>query len=269
MSVAVRFDKVTKFYDSHMALTGGIKNFILNFHKRNQLRRTTQVLNNLSFEIERGSTVGIVGKNGAGKSTLLSMIAGVLMPNEGRVEVFGHVSSLLELGAGFHSDLTGRENIELYGVILGFTRSEIRSCRDNVIDYSELGDFIDVPIRFYSSGMLARLGFSVISQMNPDILIVDEVLSVGDHKFQAKCQKTMEEFKTQGKTIIFVSHAASEVVRFCDRAIYIDGHEIVADGEPEMVMKAYLGKDFKTAKELELEAKEKTEADQELTPTAH
>jgi lipopolysaccharide transport system ATP-binding protein len=196
-------------------------------------------LNDLSFEIPHGQTVAFVGRNGVGKSTLLSLMAGVIVPNSGTVQVNGRVSSLLELGAGFHQDLTGRENILLYGVLLGFRRHDILKRMQSVIDFAELKERIDIPVRFYSSGMLARLGFAVVSQLDPEILLVDEVLAVGDFSFQAKCRATMEKFKKEGRTIVIVSHAPADVLNFCDRAIYLRDQKIQMDGNPSEVMAAY------------------------------
>ncbi|WP_296523274.1 ABC transporter ATP-binding protein [Rhodoplanes sp.] len=224
----------------HRFLGGGLKNAILNLPRMAKYKRPeTYVLQDLSFEIRRGTTVAFVGRNGAGKSTLLGLIAGVLVPSTGRVSVYGKVSSLLELGAGFHPDLTGRENIELYGIVLGFRRAEILRRLDAIVDFAELREHIDTPVRFYSSGMLARLGFAVVSQLDPEILIVDEVLAVGDFSFQAKCYDVINRFRADGGTIVMVSHSASDVVRLCDEAHLIEDHRIVASGEPREVIRRY------------------------------
>ena len=236
---SIEFKNVTKYYDSHTALTAGLKNYILNFHRRNEMRKRFLVFEDVSFNIEKGTTVAIVGDNGAGKSTMLSLIAGVLRPTYGEIKVNQRVSSLLELGAGFHPDLSGRENITLYGVLMGFTRGEVSRRMDSIIEFSELHDFIDTPVRFYSSGMLARLGFSIISQLDPQILLVDEVFAVGDFSFQKKSKSVMDKFKKEGKTIIIVSHATNDVLEFCDRAIWISNHRMVMDSNPKKVIKAY------------------------------
>ena len=174
--------------------------------------------------MKKGETLGIIGKNGAGKSTILGLIAGVLRPNTGRVMVNGRISPLLELGAGFHPELTGRENIMLKGVLIGLTRSEVLKKIDEIIEFSELDDFIDQPVRIYSSGMLARLGFSIVASLDPEILLIDEILAVGDMDFQKKCIQRMTAFKKRGVTIIFVSHNLASVENICDRLLWIENH---------------------------------------------
>ena len=236
------FENVTKYYDSHLHVNAGLKSYLVNLFKFNHKVDKKLVLSDISFQIKEGETVGFIGRNGAGKSTLLGLIAQVMRPTSGNVTVNARVSSLLELGAGFHPDLTGRENLELYGVVLGFTRAEVAKKAGSIIDYSDLGSDIDVPIRFYSSGMLARLGFSIIAHLDPEILLIDEVLAVGDHLFQEKCIKTMESFRRQGKTLIIVSHASSDIEKLCDRVFWIDQHKIEAVGLPRDIIKRYHGK---------------------------
>jgi len=196
-------------------------------------------LRNLSFTIQRGETVGIVGSNGAGKSTLLSLIAQTAMPTTGSVEVSGRVSALLELGAGFHPDFTGRENIYINGSVMGLTRKQIDQRIDEIIAFSELDRFIDAPVRNYSSGMRARLGFSVATAVDPDILIVDEVLAVGDQDFQEKSLNRILEFQRRGCTIVFVSHSLEQVLKLCKRAILISHGQVIADGPSDKVLAEY------------------------------
>ncbi|EHH8807176.1 ABC transporter ATP-binding protein, partial [Escherichia coli] len=174
----------------------------------------------------KGEAVALIGRNGAGKSTSLGLVAGVIKPTKGTVTTQGRVASMLELGGGFHPELTGRENIYLNATLLGLRRKEVQQRMDRIIEFSELGDFIDEPIRVYSSGMLAKLGFSVISQVEPDILIIDEVLAVGDISFQAKCIQTIRDFKNKGVTILFVSHNMSDVEKICDRVVWIENHKL-------------------------------------------
>jgi lipopolysaccharide transport system ATP-binding protein len=237
--IAIKFENVSKSYTDHTFLTGGLKNYVLNGFSAAKHKKRHVVLSNVSFEVRRGTTVGFVGRNGAGKSTLLGLIAGIMRPDSGQITVDGRVSSLLELGAGFHPDLTGRENIELYGVVLGFSRAEVRQRIDRIIAFSELAEHIEIPIRFYSSGMLARLGFAVVSQLEPEILLVDEVLTVGDFAFQAKCNDVIQNFRASGGTIIIVSHSAADILELCDEAFLIENHGIAAAGDPREVMERY------------------------------
>jgi lipopolysaccharide transport system ATP-binding protein len=196
-------------------------------------------LKDVSFEVKRGEALGIIGKNGAGKSTILGLIAGVLKPTEGRVVVKGRASALLELGAGFHPELTGRENIILNGIILGLAKAEVLKKLDEIIEFSGIEEFIDQPIRVYSSGMLARLGFSVVAHLDPDILLIDEILAVGDREFRKKCIKKMMKFKKRGVTIIFVSHSMPDVKRICDRVAWLDNHIIKMIGNQADVVSGY------------------------------
>lgn len=196
-------------------------------------------VNHLNLEIFPGETFGVIGQNGAGKSTLLKVIARVLPPTEGRVVVRGWTAPLLELGAGFHPELTGVENIYLNGAILGFTHKEMKELFQDVVDFSELGDFIQAPIRTYSSGMMARLGFAVATVERPDILLVDEILGVGDEGFQEKCFARIESFREQGTTIILVSHSMAKVEEMCQRVAWLDHGILKMVDEPAKVVEAY------------------------------
>ncbi|MGE4317492.1 MAG: ABC transporter ATP-binding protein [Deferribacterales bacterium] len=237
----VKFDNVSKYYDMHLTDSGGIKNYLLNLGKRKQRKEKNRkvVFENLSFEIKRGELVAFIGRNGAGKSTLLSLISQVIRPDSGTIEVNSRISSMLELGAGFHPDLTGIENIELYGILMGFTKKEIHQKMDSIIEFAELKEYIYSPVRYYSSGMQARLGFSVISQLHPETIIVDEVLAVGDFKFRTKCNNVFQKFRDEGITIILVSHSGVDVKEFCTRAIWLDSGKICYDGLPEEALEAY------------------------------
>jgi ABC-2 type transport system ATP-binding protein/lipopolysaccharide transport system ATP-binding protein len=196
-------------------------------------------LKDVNLSVQRGEILGLIGPNGAGKSTLLKLIARVLRPTEGRVIVRGRVSPLLEMGAGFHPELTGRENVYLNGTILGFTRHEIDAKFDHIVDFAELWDFIDAPLRTYSSGMWARLGFAVATDVDPDILIVDELLSVGDEPFQRKSAARIESFCEQGVTILLVSHTMDTILTICQRAAWLDHGKLMAVGQVADVVKEY------------------------------
>ena len=207
---------------------------------RREKKQDFWALRDVSFRIRRGQTIGVVGPNGSGKSSTLGLVAGTIYPTTGFVRAHGRISSLLELGAGFHPDLTGRENVVLNAAILGIPREDIRRRMDHIIEFSNLPDFIDMPVRNYSSGMYVRLGFAVAVEMNPDILLIDEVLAVGDLAFQLKCLDRIRQFQRQGKTLMFVSHALQTVEDFCDEAYLIHHGELVARGAPAEVILQYI-----------------------------
>jgi len=201
-----------------------------------------QALSDVSFAVPRGTTLGIVGRNGSGKSTLIRVIAGIYPPDTGQVASRGRVSALIELGAGFHPEFTGRENVYINGIILGLTRAQIRRRLDEIVEFAGLEDFIDSPVRTYSSGMYMRLGFSVAVHVDPDILLVDEVLAVGDEPFVKKGLEKMDEFKRQGKTIVVAGHDLAFVERWCDAAILLETGRVTAEGCPSEVVAAYRAK---------------------------
>lgn len=196
-------------------------------------------LRDVSFLVNEGESVALVGHNGAGKSTLLSLVAGVATPTAGKVRVDGRIAALLELGSGFHPDLTGAENLILNASLIGLNRKETIEKYDQIVDYSGLGDFIDEPLRAYSTGMMMRLAFSVAIHADPRIVILDEVLAVGDAEFQAKCRNSIEKLKQDGKTLLFVSHASGEVRRICDRAVWLDHGRLMLEGPANEVIDAY------------------------------
>jgi len=240
MNEIIKFEKVTKTYPYYGYITAGFKNFLFNLPKAiKSIRKRFIALQDISFKVYKGECFGVIGKNGSGKSTLLGLIAGVLKPDRGKVEIKGRVSPLLELGAGFHPDLTGRENIILNGVLLGMTKKEVLKKLDEIIEFSELREFIDQPLRTYSSGMIARLGFSIVAHLDPNILLVDEILAVGDINFQKKCIGKIKEFKKRGVTIVLVSHDLDQVQSLCDRAIWIDNHKIRAEGDAREICNIY------------------------------
>ncbi|MBS1721747.1 MAG: ABC transporter ATP-binding protein [Armatimonadetes bacterium] len=225
-----------EFLLSHSGV-GSLKTLAL-WWKRRQLEHL-QVLRGLDFVVTQGQCMAVVGRNGAGKSTLLSLLARVYKPTSGTVEVKGRLAPLLELGAGFHPDLTGLENILFNGMILGLTRKEAMARTDAIVEFAELAHHIDSPVRTYSSGMLARLGFSVAIHVDAEVLIVDEVLAVGDFAFEQKCYKHIESFKASGGTILFVSHNMEAVRRVADRVVWLKDGQIEMDGEPDAVIRAY------------------------------
>jgi ABC-type polysaccharide/polyol phosphate transport system ATPase subunit len=199
--------------------------------RRRHLQRTeVWAVRDASFSIEPGEAVGVIGRNGSGKTTLLRLIAGIFRPSSGRLQVSGSVASLLELGAGFHPDFTGRENVYMNGAIHGLKRKYVQAKMDEIVSFAELERFIDVPVRTYSAGMYMRLGFSVAAHLDPDILLLDEVFAVGDEAFQRKCMGKILDLKERGRTLLFVSHSAPAVERLCERALLLSGGELVADG---------------------------------------
>ena len=197
-------------------------------------------LRDASFQITRGESVGLIGSNGAGKSTTLKILSRVTVPTQGRFTAVGKVGALIEVGAGFHFDLTGRENVFLNGAIMGMSRSEVESKFDSIVSFAEVERFIDTPIKYYSSGMSVRLGFAVAAHIDPDILLVDEVLAVGDAAFQAKCLNKLAELREQAKTIVLVSHNMTNIVQHCDRVIWMDRGAVRAEGPPEAIVEQYL-----------------------------
>jgi ABC-type polysaccharide/polyol phosphate transport system ATPase subunit len=216
-----------------------IKEYAIRWVQGKIKHREFWALQDINLTVHSGETVGLIGHNGAGKSTLLKLIARVLRPTTGRVVVRGNVAPLLEFGAGFHPDLTGRENVYLNGAMLGFNRKEMDAKFARIVDFAELWEFIDAPIRNYSSGMVTRLGFAVATDIKPDILIVDEVLSVGDEAFQRKSGARMQEFREQGATILLVSHAMHTIEELCHRVAWLNHGRLMAVGEPAEVIAAY------------------------------
>jgi len=215
------------------------KEYAIRWFQRRVGYREVWALQDVTFEVRRGEVLGIIGRNGSGKSTLLKVIARVLRPTMGRVWVKGRVAPLLELGGGFHPELTGRENIFLNGTLLGYSRREIAERFDWIVDFAELWDFIDVPLRTYSTGMVARLGFAVATAWEPDILLMDEVLAVGDEGFQRKCRARLSEFRENGTTVLLVSHNSGLIKQMCERALWLDSGRIRAFGDAENIIDLY------------------------------
>ncbi len=221
---------------------GSLRTSLQNFFRRSGTRDPGffSALDDVSFEVDRGEVVGIIGRNGAGKSTLLKILSRITGPTTGRVEIHGRVGCLLEVGTGFHPELSGRDNIFLNGAILGMRRAEIKRQLDEIVAFAEVETFIDTPVKHYSSGMYLRLAFAVAAHLEPEILIVDEVLAVGDARFQKKCLDKMEDVSQNGRTVLFVSHSMSAVTRLCPRALLLDRGKVVADGPAHEVVSSYL-----------------------------
>ena len=237
-NVAIRVENVYKSFNVFYDKTNTIKEKILFWNKSKKDVR--HILNDINLKINKGEVVALIGVNGSGKSTLLKLMTKIIYPNKGKIETNGKLTSLLELGAGFHPDFSGRENIYFNASIFGLTRKEIDKRLDQIIEFSELKDFIDNPVRTYSSGMYMRLAFSVAINVDADILLIDEILSVGDQHFQEKCFDKIEDLKREGKTIVFVTHGMDSVKRFCTRAVWLHQGSIKMDGDTDTVVEKYL-----------------------------
>lgn len=231
-------EDVYKTFNVYMDKANTIKEKLMFFRRNKKEKR--EVLKGINLRIKKGETVALIGVNGSGKSTLLKLMTKIIYPNKGKITTNGKLTSLLELGAGFHPDFSGRENIYFNASIFGLTRKEIDERIDSIIEFSELGSYIDNPVRTYSSGMYMRLAFSVAINVNADILLIDEILSVGDQHFQEKCFNKMRELKEQGKTMVFVTHSMESVKNLCDRAVWLYEGKIRMDGNTEEVVNEYL-----------------------------
>lgn len=231
-------ENVYKFFNVYMDKANSLKEKILFWNRNRKEKR--EVLKNINLTIKNGEAVALIGVNGSGKSTLLKLMTKIIYPNKGKITTYGKLTSLLELGAGFHPDFSGRENIYFNASIFGLTRKEIDNRIDKIIEFSELGTYIDNPVRTYSSGMYMRLAFAVAINVDAEILLVDEVLAVGDQHFQDKCIAKMKELRDQGITMVFVTHSLGTVKEFCNRAIWLNNGEIVMDDEPNKVIERYL-----------------------------
>ena len=238
-NVKIRFQQVVQRFRVIYDRPTTFRQAFARFFRQSFQIHEFDALKGISFGVMAGETVGIIGRNGSGKSTILKIIARVYRPTAGTVEVFGRVSPLIELGAGFHPELTGRENIILAGALMGIDPDDMRNRLDAVISFCELQDFIDAPVKQYSSGMFARLGFAVATEIDPDILLVDEILAVGDEAFQQKCLERMNNFRRQGKTIVYVSHDMNTVKSLCDRVLLLDHGQLLETGDPEQVISRY------------------------------
>lgn len=237
--VAIKVDHVYKSFNIYYDRANTLKERML-FWNRNKRREKREILKDINLEIKKGETVALIGVNGSGKSTLLKLMTQIIFPNQGTITTEGKLTSLLELGAGFHPDFSGRENIYFNSSIFGLTRREIDKRLNQIIEFSELGDFIDNPVRTYSSGMYMRLAFSVAINVDADILLIDEILSVGDQHFQDKCFAKMRELKKEGKTMVFVTHSMQSVRDLCDRTVWLYDGRVRMDGDTNEVVDEYL-----------------------------
>ena len=237
----LEFQNVSKWFQ-HSGGRELLRTHIVRWLGRARTEERFYALTNVSFRLEHGESLAVIGANGAGKSTLLSLAAGLALPDQGQVRVNGRVGALLELGSGFHPDLTGAENLALNAALLGLSSRRTAELFDRIVDFSGIGDFIHEPLRAYSSGMVMRLAFSIAIQSDPDILLIDEILAVGDASFQEKCREAMAAFQRAGKSLLFVSHSAVAVQEMCQRAIWIDHGSVMADGSVRSVLEAYEGR---------------------------
>lgn len=238
-SKVIEINNVSMRFNLAQEKTDTIKEFFVKLLKGKLMFTEFYALSDVSFAIRKGESVALIGRNGSGKSTMLKAIAGVMVPTKGTITVNGSIAPLIELGAGFDPDLTARENVFLNGAVLGYDRKFMDEHFQNIVDFAELWEFIDVPVKNFSSGMVARLGFSIATEVKADILIVDEVLAVGDYAFQKKCEERMNQLLDGYTTLIYVSHDISTVKRLCKRAIWLDGGKVIMDGDCETVGSAY------------------------------
>lgn len=238
--MAVEVKDVTMIFNMASESLGSLKEYFISLARHKLFFEEFRALKNISFDVHRGEVVGLVGTNGSGKSTMLKIIAGVLEPSEGEVKVHGNIAPLIELGAGFDPELSARENIYLNGALLGYTKEFIDANFDGIIEFAELKDFVDMPLKNFSSGMVARIAFAIATITEPDILIVDETLSVGDVFFQQKCERRIQHFIESGDvTVLFVSHSMEQVERICQRAVWIEKGDLRMDGPVDEVCRAY------------------------------
>ncbi|NLK27600.1 MAG: ABC transporter ATP-binding protein [Clostridiales bacterium] len=239
-STIIQVENVSMMFNKSKEHIDNLKEYFIKLVKHQLYFEEFWALKNISFNVDKGEAIGIIGLNGSGKSTLLKIIAQVMKPTIGKVNVYGSIAPLIELGAGFDMNLSARENIFLNGTVLGYSRKQMKSYFENILDFSELWDFVDVPIKNFSSGMIARLGFAIATVSMPDILIVDEILSVGDYKFQEKCNKRMQQIIENGATIILVSHSIEQIRELCKRAIWLEKGCMVMDGLADVVCDKYM-----------------------------
>lgn len=236
----IEVNNVSMMFNKSKERIDNVKEYFIRFIKRQIMIEEFWALKNVSFDVKKGEFLGIIGLNGSGKSTLLKLISGVMKPTNGNINVKGTIAPLIELGAGFDMNLSARENVFLNGAVLGFSRKEMQKKFEWIIDFAELWDFVDSPIKNYSSGMIARLGFSIATASNPDILIVDEILGVGDFKFQQKCHRRMNEIIESGATVLFVSHSINQIKELCSRVVWLNNGELIDIGDTQRICEKYI-----------------------------
>ncbi len=239
-SFAISVNNVTQRFRVIHERPDTLRELFARFLRNNATFHDFDAVKNASIQIPKGQIVGLIGRNGSGKSTLLKIIAGVYRPTTGSVQVRGTLAPLIELGAGFHPELTGRENILINGLLMGYSKDEMERRESGIIEFAEIGEFIDAPVKQYSTGMYTRLAFAVATEVDPEILLLDEILAVGDAPFKQKCLTRIEAFRDRGKTMVYVTHDMQQVRNYCDRAIFLNRGEIMADGEPDEVIRAYM-----------------------------
>ena len=239
MSKIIKAKNITMTFNMSSEKIESIKEYFVKMVKHQLFFEEFKALNNVSFDVNRGDVFGIVGLNGSGKSTLLKIVSGILKPTSGTIDVRGNISPLIELGAGFDFDLTARENVMLNGLVLGYTKEHMIEKMDEIIEFSELQDFMDVAVKNFSSGMVARLGFAIATSVVPEILIVDEILSVGDFRFQEKCEERMSKMMAGGTTVLIVSHSIAQIERLCTHVMWLEKGNMVKIGEAKEVCEAY------------------------------
>ncbi len=235
----IKVEHVTQRFRVFQERADSVRALFSKFFRYETQVQDFDAVKDVSFEVGHGEMLGIVGRNGSGKSTLLKMVAGVYQPTSGRVEVHGTIAPMIELGAGFHAELTGRENVLVNGLLLGYSKREMKEREQSILDFAEIGDFIDAPVKQYSSGMFTRLAFAVAIEVDPDILLVDEILSVGDMGFQEKCFERLQRFRAAKKTILFVTHNVGDIEKYCERALLIDQGHLLMDGKAHDVIEMY------------------------------
>lgn len=235
----IKLKNVSLLFRLNKEKIDSLKEYFLSFLKKRLDVKEFFAVNDVSFEVKKGESVGIIGMNGSGKSTLLKIIAGILKPSQGTVEVRGQISPMIELGAGFDHELTARENIYLNGILIGFTKKEIDEYFDSIVEFSEIRDFLDIPLKNFSSGMLSRLGFAISTVRKPDILIIDEVLAVGDLKFQEKSSRKIKELLEGDTTLLLVSHSLNDIEKFCDKVIWLEKGKIKMTGKTKEICEKY------------------------------